>query len=107
MTTRDSLRIAIRKFGPFETAIERAWAAFEQEAHTGLPLEAQSLDLHPLYDSLFVQDDLRRGNVDITFIVTDWIAMCQEKGILLDLAPLIRANPPDDYPDGWTNSLLG
>jgi len=107
MTTRDTLRIAIRKFGPFETAIERAWAAFEQETHTGLRLEAQSLDLHPLYDSLFVQDDLRRGNVDIAFVVTDWIAMCQEKGVLLDLAPLIKANPPADYPDGWTNSLLG
>ncbi len=107
MTTRDSLRIAIRKFGPFESAIERAWSAFEQQAQTGLRLETQSLDLHPLYATLFEQDDLRQGNVDIAFVVTDWFAMCQEKGVLLDLAPLINANPPDDYPDGWTNSLLG
>src|SRR4051812_38838069 len=107
MTTRDTFRIAIRKYDAFEAAINNAWAAFEQQEQSGLKLETLSLDLHPLYETLFERDDLRQGKVDVAFLVTDWLAMCQEKGILLDLAPMLRANPPDDYPGGWTGSMLG
>ena len=107
MSARKTFRVAIRKFDPFDIAIKKAWDSFEQTEKSGLELDAEGLDLHPLYESLFEKDDLRKGNVDVAFVVTDWMASCQEKGILLDLAPMIKANPPEGYPGGWTKSLLG
>jgi multiple sugar transport system substrate-binding protein len=107
MSSRNTFRVAIRKFGPFEAAVEKAWASFQKVEKCDLKLQADSLDLHPLSETIFDNDDLRKGNVDIAFVVTDWIATCHERGILLDLAPMIKANPPDDYPQGWTKSLLG
>ena len=107
MAERKTFRIAIRNFDPFEAAVQKAWDSFNQIERCDLQLQADSLDLHPLQELLFDQDELKKGGVDVAFLVTDWMATCQERGLLLDLAPRIKANPPDDYPGGWTNSLLG
>jgi multiple sugar transport system substrate-binding protein len=107
MAERKTFRIAIRQFDPFESAIRKAWESFQQIEHCDLELQADALDLHALQNTIFDRDELKKGNTDVAFIVTDWVATCHEGGILLDLAPMIKANPPDDYPNGWTNSLLG
>jgi multiple sugar transport system substrate-binding protein len=103
---KKQFRIAIRKFGPFESAIKKAWNAFSQQKHLGLELYTESLDLNPLEESLFGKEGLKNGDWDVAFISTDWLAMAQEQGVLLDLASHIKANPPDDYPQGWMDSML-
>jgi multiple sugar transport system substrate-binding protein len=107
MAERKTFRIAIRQFDPFESAIRKAWESFQQIEHSDLELQADALDLHTLQHTIFDRDELKKGNTDVAFVVTDWVATCHESGILLDLAPMIKANPPDDYPSGWTASLLG
>jgi multiple sugar transport system substrate-binding protein len=99
-------RIAVRKFGPFESAIEKQWAAFEQAERSGLELEAVPMDLHPLLASTFENDGLKRGDWDVAFLNTDWVANAHATGAVLDLAPRIKAHPPADYPDGWSPSML-
>lgn len=99
-------RIAIRKFGPFASAIRKQWNAFAAADGCPLELDAPELDLHPLYDSLFDQDGLRNGDWDVAFLNTDWVAVSHERGAVVDLAPLIAAGPPEGYPDAWTPSLL-
>ncbi len=99
-----SFRVAVRKFGPFESAIEKQWAEFERHHRTGLALEAAPMDLHLLYDST-----IARGpacDFDVVFVNTDWVASANHNGALLDLAPLIASNPPADYPAGWAPSML-
>ena len=59
--TRNSFRVAIRRFDPFSAAIEKQWAAFQAAEGIDLQLEAEPLDLHPLYESYFEQDGLKRG----------------------------------------------
>jgi multiple sugar transport system substrate-binding protein len=102
---RKQFRIAIRKFGPFASAIRKQWDTFAAEG-AGLELDAPELDLHPLWESLFDRDGLRNGDWDVAFINTDWVAACHGKGTVLDLAPLIAADPPEGYPGAWTPSLL-
>ncbi len=102
----DKFRVAIRAFGPFETAIKREWAAFQEESGCRLELEAAQLDHHPLYVDLFEKEGLERGDWDVAFINTDWVAEARQSAALVDLAPMIEADPPEDYPDGWTPSLL-
>lgn len=106
MTPRETFRIAIRKFDPFESAIQKQWEAFESKAHTGLQLEAAAFDLHPLQESLFAEQGLIRGDWDVAFINTDWVSSIYASGCVVDLSSYLRSNPPADYPHGWTDSLL-
>ena len=101
-----TFRVAIRKFDPFESAIKKQWASFAQAEGLDLELETVSLDLHPLYESYFEQEDLKNGGWDVGFLSSDWFATVHETQAVLDLAPYLGTNPPDDYPQGWTNSLL-
>lgn len=104
--SRETFRIAVRRFGPFESAIRKQWDAFEQAERTWLQLDAVAMDLHPLYEALFESEGLAHGDWDAAFINTDWVASANEKNCLLDLRPMIRSNPPAGYPEAWPRSLL-
>jgi multiple sugar transport system substrate-binding protein len=101
---RDRLfRIAVRRFDAFETAIRKQWEAFGER---GLELEVVPLDLYPLHEALFESRGAARGEWDVAFLNTDWIAEAAETDSFLDLSPYLLAAPPADYPGGWTQSLL-
>ncbi|GGA55509.1 ABC transporter substrate-binding protein [Edaphobacter acidisoli] len=106
MSRSQTFRIAVRKYPPFEETIRQQWQHFESEAHTGLTLDLVPLDLHPLEDALFTSKGMATGAWDVAFIATDWIASMHEQQCAVDLAPLLKANPPADYPEGWADSLL-
>jgi multiple sugar transport system substrate-binding protein len=102
----EKLRVAIRKFRGFEIAIERQFASWTEASGSALELEYVSLDLNPLVESLFADRGLKRGEFDVAFICTDWLADASAEGALLDLAPLMAADPVPGYPDAWAPSLL-
>jgi multiple sugar transport system substrate-binding protein len=99
-------RIAVRKYPPFEQAIRAQWQDFESNAHTGVTLDLVALDLQPLEAALFGSNGMRNGDWDVAFVATDWIANVHQQGCALNLASLLREDPPADYPGGWTDSLL-
>jgi multiple sugar transport system substrate-binding protein len=99
-------RIAVRKYPPFEEAIRTQWGEFEAKAQTGLTLDLVALELHALEEALFSSNGLQDGDWDVAFVATDWISAMHELNCALDLAPLIAADAPEDYPEGWTDSLL-
>ncbi len=102
----ETFRIAIRTFGPFEQAIDREWASFREASGCTLALDAVSMDHHAVYESLLANQGLRDGTWDVALINTDWIAEARESASLLDLGPRVENDPPEDFPDGWTPSLL-
>ena len=106
MTRNQTFRIAVRKYDAFEEAMRRQWQHFEAEARTGLTLDLVSLDLYDLEHALFTTHGMAHGDWDIAFVNTDWIASMHAQNCALDLAPLLEKNPPQDYPQGWTDSLL-
>jgi multiple sugar transport system substrate-binding protein len=106
VTRTNTFRIAVRKFGPFETAIAKQWASFDVEARTGLTLEAIAMDLHPLEDALLTNNGMSNGEWDVCFIPTDWIAAMHQADAAVDLAPLLTAGPVPDFPTAWADSLL-
>ncbi len=103
---RRSFRIAVRKFGPFESAVRKQWDTFERSVQSRLELEAIPMDLPPLSACLFESGGLERGDWDVVFLNTDWVASAHRKGCLADLAPMIRADPPAGFPHAWPPSLL-
>lgn len=100
------LRIAVRKFDAFEKGIQKIWALFCEKTGCDLELEAIPLDLHPLYDSILKEKGLANGDWDISLINTDWITEAYSSNSIEDLTPYIKNNPPSQFPDGWSRSLL-
>jgi multiple sugar transport system substrate-binding protein len=105
--SRTTIRIAVRKFGPFESAIARQFADFTRSTGTEAHLEIEALDLNPLHESLFARRGLADGSFDLAFISTDWLAEAQGAGLIRDLQPHLARSPIADFPAAWSPSLLG
>lgn len=101
-----AFRIAIRQFGPFESAIRKQWATFEEKERTGLELQAEAFDLHSLTQRLFDDKGLLNADWDVAFINTDWVTSLHANKEVLNLTPRLAQDPPEGYPEGWTPSLL-
>jgi multiple sugar transport system substrate-binding protein len=102
-----TIRIAVRKFLPFESAIARQFAAFTRATGTDARLEIEALDLNPLHERLFARRGLADGSFDLAFIATDWLAEGHAAGLIRDLEPHLARAPIPDFPDAWSPSLLG
>ncbi|WP_282035830.1 extracellular solute-binding protein [Saccharicrinis aurantiacus] len=102
----NKLRIAVRKYDPFESAIAKIWQKFKDITACPLELELVPLDLHPLYEEIIVKGGLKKGDWDITFINTDWITEAVKDGHVEKLDAYIKRSAPDSYPENWSSSLL-
>ena len=86
----NKFRIAVRKFDPFETFIQKVWQSFCIDSGCKLELEAIPMDLHPLYEStLGEQNGLQNGDWDVGLISTDWISEAQKHQKIINLNELI------------------
>jgi multiple sugar transport system substrate-binding protein len=101
----DQLRIAVRKFGPFEDAIRRQFDEFARREAPGATMEFDALELNDLHAAMFDCGGLRDGTYDIAFMVTDWLAAAVDEGLLADLSPLMKSHRLPDFPDAWSPSL--
>jgi len=104
MTT---LRVAVRRFGPFESAIAKQFADFIRVSGVQAMLEAVPMDLNQLHDKVIANRGLASGEWDIAFLNTDWLAEAVESELLEDLAPHMARAPIPDWPDAWSPSLTG
>lgn len=102
----EKIRIAVRKFDPFEVALQQLWDQFCIEKHLNLEAEMIPLELHELYDETITKKGLQHGNWDIAHINTDWILDAVTTNAVENLSPFIAQHPPYDFPEGWHESLL-
>src|SRR5579862_4817567 len=93
------IRIAVRKFEPFENAIARQFADFNHTSGLDARLEIEALDLNPLHEALFTRRGLADGAFDLAFISTDWLAQAHSAGLIRDLTPYLETSPIPDFPD--------
>ena len=101
-----TLRIAVRKFGPFERAVQKIWDSYRQEKGSNLPLEMVPLELHDLYHSTIAEEGLKRGDWDVAIINTDWIYEAYTTSAVENLKPYLEEKPADGFPEAWSSSLL-
>jgi len=102
----DTIRIAVRKFGPFETALQKLWDDYCETSGCVLKAEMVPMDLNDLHRMTLEDHGLKTGDWDIAHIVTDWLLEAWESGALEDLQPYIARNAPQGFPTGWSDSLL-
>ncbi len=103
----EKLRIAVRKFGPFESALQKLWDSYCATSGCTLQAEMVPMDLDDLHEAILDKQGLKNGDWDIAHVVTDWLLEAWESRSMLDMQPYVNHNPPDGYPEGWSNSLLG
>lgn len=101
-----TLNVAVRRFGPFESAIRRQFEDFLAAGGADAEMVTHVHDLNPLHDLTIGKRALGSGDIDIAFLCTDWLAEAQQAGLLEDLAPWQTRAPIADFPDGWAPSLL-
>ncbi|MBL0738622.1 extracellular solute-binding protein [Flavobacterium sp. GN10] len=102
----EKIRIAVRKFDPFESTLRKLWDAFSLQNNIKMEAEMVALELHDLYETTISDKGLKEGKWDIAHINTDWIYDAANENAVLNLFPLIGENPPENYPFGWHKSLL-
>jgi multiple sugar transport system substrate-binding protein len=102
----EAFRIAVRKFGPFETAMQKFWDSYCLFSGCPLKLELIIMDLHELHDQTLTQNGLAEGEFDMAHINTDWIYEGYTAKAFEILNPYIDQSPPVDFPTGWSKSLL-
>jgi hypothetical protein len=106
MPKQDTFRIAVRKFGPFETAMQKFWDQYCDFSGCKLKLELVIMELHELHEQTLTESGLANGNFDVAHINTDWIYEGFQANAFETLNTYIEKNPPADFPQGWSNSLL-
>ena len=104
--SKDTIRIAVRKFGPFESALQKHWDNYCAETGCMLKAEMVPMDLDDLHDAILGRQGLKNGDWDIAHVVTDWLHEAWTTGALQDLQHYIDKSPPQDFPNGWSSSLL-
>lgn len=106
--SKQTIRIAVRKFGPFEAAIRAQFDDFVAKTGVDAELEMSVFEVDEMPHALFEGGGLRGGTFDIAFIVTDWLAAAVDDGLLADLRPLMAADPlpeEDEIDTAWSPSL--
>ncbi|GIZ09567.1 sugar ABC transporter substrate-binding protein [Flavobacterium sp. UMI-01] len=103
---KPKFKIAVRKFDAFESSIAAIWDSFCQKTNCNFELEAVALDLHPLYDTILKNKGLANGDWDVSLINTDWITEAYATQAIEDLTPYIAKKAPENFPEGWSESLL-
>lgn len=101
-----TLRVAVRKFGPFESAVQKIWERYRQETGTKLSMEMVPLELHELYQSTIAEGGLKKGDWDVAIINTDWIYEAYTSSAIENLKPYLDKDPAEGFPEGWSPSLL-
>lgn len=106
MDKNEVFRIAVRKFGPFESAMQKVWDQYCLSSGCSLKVEMVPMDLHELHESTLLNKGLKNGDWDIAHINTDWLLEGYTDGAFEDLTSFIGQQAPDAFPEGWSNSLL-
>ncbi len=56
---------------------------------------------------MIAENGARDGLADIFLCVTDWLPEAIRGGMITCLDPFLAQNPPEDWPEGWSPSMLG
>ncbi len=100
------VRIAVRRFDPFESAIRRQFADFARARGEAVGLKIEALELNDLHARLFAAGGLGDGSIDLAFLSTDWLAEAQSAGLIENLRPHLARAPIADFPAAWSRSLV-
>jgi multiple sugar transport system substrate-binding protein len=103
MTT---LKIKYRSFDGFERALATQTQHFAA-LHPEVGFELSHAGPEELYAEMVAGGGATSGAYDVMLALTDWLPDLMRRGGLLRLDDFLAAEPPDSWPHGWAESVLG
>ena len=104
MAATGTLSLAYRQFGGFERALTQQAQAYAKFV-PGFALAMAPFDVQDLYRELTRGDGCRSGRYDLVMAPTDWLPELMQLRLLQPLNELLAADPPPDWPQGWSPSM--
>ncbi len=101
---KSKFRFAVRKFQPFENAMQKIWESFCKERGLDIEAEFVTMDLPELHGAIIGRGGLKNGDWDAAHIVTDWLDEAYSSESLEALNPYLEAQNLNL--EVWSNSLL-
>lgn len=99
------LRLLARPFEGFEAALEEQIEAFTQTTDEDVEIERVHKPLPEIHEELIQQGGFDDGEYDIFLCLSDWIPSMVDHGYVEPLTDQIKENPPEDWPEGWADSM--
>lgn len=99
------LQVLYRVFAGFERSFAAQAAAFQHQ-HPDVDFNIVPIDPEKLYEDLIAKRGIRGSDWDVVLLLTDWLPELLKMGGLARLNNFIQRDPPPDYPQGWSDSLL-
>lgn len=99
------LNILYRVFDGFERSFAAQAAAYRQQ-HPDVDFNIVPIDPEKLYEVMIRDRGALKADWDIVLALTDWLPELMKIGGLARLNDHIEAQPPQDWPHGWSPSLL-
>jgi len=100
----EPLNVLYRTFDGFERALATQVAHF-QGLHPGVTVHLEHCGPEELYERMIGQDGAHAGQYDVMLSLTDWLPQLMKRGGLVRLNGYLAADPPEDWPDGWSESM--
>lgn len=101
-----TIKLVSREFEGFERAFAHQAEAYAK-AYPGDAVDRQFIDIVSLHKNLIENGGALSDEYDLFLCVTDWLPEAIQKGLLTPLNDLIANDPPQDWPHGWSPSMLG
>src|SRR5450756_128532 len=100
----EPLNVLYRTFDGFERALATQVAHF-QGLHPGVTVHLEHCGPEELYERMIGQDGAHAGQYDVMLSLTDWLPELMKRGGLVRLNRYLAADQPEDWPDGWSESM--
>ena len=101
-----TLHIKYRSFDGFERALNAQTAHF-MDIHPDVDFEMTHAGPDELYAEMVEGGGATSGRYDLMLALTDWLPDLIQRGGLRPINAYLASDPPDNWPDGWSESVLG
>jgi multiple sugar transport system substrate-binding protein len=101
-----TLKIKYRTFDGFERAIAEQTAHFSA-LHPGVGFELSHGGPEAIYAEMVEHGGAAGGDYDVMLALTDWLPDLIRRGGLRPINDYLVSDPPEGWPSGWSESVLG
>ncbi|HEX9371634.1 MAG TPA: sugar ABC transporter substrate-binding protein [Roseiflexaceae bacterium] len=101
-----TLHVKYRTFDGFERALSAQTTHFAAQ-HPDVQFELSHSGPEELYVEMVEHGGTTGGRYDLMLALTDWLPNLMRRGGLRPIDDYLANDPPEDWPGGWSQSVLG
>lgn len=100
------LKLISREYEGFDRSFSQQSSVFTDN-NSDVEVKREFIDVHGLYNQLVASDGANSLDYDLFLCVTDWLPELIGNCGLVPLNQYLENDPPDGWPDAWSQSMKG